>query len=332
MNFDRLKRREFITLLGGAASWPFAARAQQPAMPVIGVLGSASAEQFASRLLAFRQGLSESGYVEGHNVAMEFRWAYDQYDRLPGLAADLVSRRVALIAAFGNQVPALAAKAATLTIPIVFAMGADPLQSGLVASLNRPGGNITGITILAGVLVSKRLQLLHELVPNAQVIGLLGNPTNPSEINTILRDAQDAARAFGVTIEVVNVRTEADFGAAFASLAQKRITALSVLPDTLFSARPEQLIALAERHAMPTIYYAKEFAKAGGLMTYGADLVASYRQAGIYAGRVLKGEKPADLPVIQPTKFELVMNLKTARALSLQVPDKLLALADEVIE
>jgi putative ABC transport system substrate-binding protein len=223
-----MRRREFIGLFGGAAvTWPLTVHAQQPAIPVIGVLGSASPEPFAGRLRAFRQGLSESSYVEGHDVALEFRWAYDQYDRLPGLAADLVGRRVALIAAIGNQLPALAAKGATTTIPIVFAMGADPLQSGLVASLNRPGGNITGITILAGVLVSKRLQLLHELVPNAEVIGLLGNPTNLSDINTITSDAQNAARAFRVTIEAVNARTEADLGAAFTSLVQKRINALN---------------------------------------------------------------------------------------------------------
>jgi putative ABC transport system substrate-binding protein len=328
-----VKRREFITLIGGTAvAWPLAARAQQSAMPVIGVLGSASPEQSASRVLAFRQGLNESGYAEGHNVAMEFRWAYDQYDRLPGLAADLVSRRVALIAAIGNQLPALAAKAATQTIPIVFAIGADPLQSGLVASLNRPGGNITGITALAGVLVSKRLQLLHELVPKSEVIGLLSNPTNVSDMTTVMRDVQDAARAFRVTIQIVNARTEAELGTAFANFAQNRVNALNVLPDTLFSARPEQLVALAERHAIPTIYYAKEFAKAGGLMTYGADLVDSHRQAGIYAGRVLKGENPADLPVMQPTKFDLVINLKTAKALGIQIPDKLLVAADEVIE
>ena len=326
-------RREFIRLLGGAAAaWPLAARGQQSAMPVIGVLGSASPEQSASRVLAFRQGLSESGYAEGHNVAMEFRWAYDQYDRLPGLAADLVSRRVALIAAIGNQLPALAAKAATQTIPIVFAIGADPLQSGLIASLNRPGGNITGITALAGVLISKRLQLLHELVPKAEVIGLLSNPTNVSDMTTVMRDVQDAARAFRVTIQIVNARTEAELGTAFANFAQNRINALNVLPDTLFSARPEQLVALAERHAIPTIYYAKEFAKAGGLMTYGADLVDPHRQAGIYAGRVLKGENPADLPVMQLTKFDLVINIKTAKALGLPIPDRLLALADEVIE
>jgi putative ABC transport system substrate-binding protein len=324
-----MNRRDLMTLIGGAAAWPVAARAQQPALPVVGVLSSASPDLVADRLRAFRQGLSETGYVEGRNVVLEIRWA-DRYDRLPGLAAELVGRKVSLIAALGNQPLALAAKGATSTIPIVFTMGADPLQGGLVASLSRPGGNITGITQLAGELISKRMQLLHELVPNAGVIGALANPDNLNE--TTITSEQEAARALGMSVEIVKARAEADFGAAFESLAQLRVAALDVLPDTLFSSQPVSLVALARRHALPAIFYAKEFAKAGGLMSYGSDILDSYRQAGLYAGRILKGEKPADLPVQQPTKVELIINLKTAKTLGLNIPPNLLAIADEVIE
>jgi putative tryptophan/tyrosine transport system substrate-binding protein len=325
-----MKRREFITLVGGAAvGWPLAAGAQQPAMPVIGVLSSASPDLVPDRLRAFRQGLGEIGYIEGRNVALEMRWA-DRYDQLPGLAAELVRRKVSLIAALGNQPLALAAKGATSTIPIVFSMGADPLQGGLVASFSRPGGNITGITQLAGELISKRMQLLHELVPDARVIGALANPDNLNEAT--ITSEQEAAGSLGMSIEIVKARAEADFDAAFESLGQLRVAALDVLPDTLFSSRPAPLAALAARHALPAVFYAKEFAKAGGLMSYGSDIPDSYRQVGVYAGRILKGEKPADLPVIQASKFELVLNLKTAKALGLRFPANLLAIADEVIE
>jgi putative ABC transport system substrate-binding protein len=305
-------------------------------MPVIGVLGSASPEAFENRLLVVRQGLRDTGYVEGRNVALEFRWAYDQYDRLPGLAANLVRSHVSLIVAIGNRQPALAAKSATTTIPIVFTIGADPQtigadpqQFGLVSNLNRPGGNITGITALDGALVAKRLQLLNELIPNAKVFGLMINPDNIAE--TGLKGAQDAVQILGGKVEVVRARTQNDFNAAFASLAKKRVQALCLYPDTLFVTGSEQLAALAARHVIPTIYFAKSFAEAGGLMTYGADQVALDRQAGVYAGRILNGERPGDLPVVQPTKFEFVINLTTAKALGLTIPPNLLALADEVI-
>jgi putative tryptophan/tyrosine transport system substrate-binding protein len=324
-----MKRREFIAGLG-ATGLPVVAQAQQSPMPVIGVLGSASPESFENRLLVVRQDLRDTGYVEGRNVALEFRWAYDQYDRLPGLAADLVRSHVSLIMAIGNRQPALAAKSATTTIPIVFTVGADPQQFGLVSSLNRPGRNITGVTALDGALIAKRLQLLNELIPNAKVFGLMINPDNNPE--TSLKGAQDAVQILGGKVEVARARTQNDFNAAFASLAQKRVQALSLFPDSLFAAGSEQLVALAARHVIPTIYFAKFFAKAGGLMTYGADPVALDRQAGVYAGRILKGEGPGDLPVVQPTKFEFAINLKTAKTLGLTIPPNLLALADEVIE
>jgi putative tryptophan/tyrosine transport system substrate-binding protein len=328
-----MRRREFITLVGGAAaaSWPLVARAQQSAMPIVGVLSSASANSFVDRLRAFRQGMAETGYIEGRTVVLDFRWADDRYERLPALAADLVRRNVSLIAALGNQQPALAAKAATSSIPIVFSMGADPLQNGLVASLSRPGGNITGITQLAGALASKRMQLLHELVPKARVIGALGNPENAA-LEATIKEEQDAVGSLGMSTEIVKARTEGDLDAAFASLAQKRVDALDVIPDTLFSSRPELLVGLAARHRLPTIYWSNEFPKAGGLMSYGSDILTSYRQAGIYVSRILKGEKPGDLPVIQASTFQFVINLKTAKTLGLTVPPNLLAIADEVIE
>ncbi len=325
-----MNRRDMIALLGGAAAWPVAAGAQQPGLPVIGLLCSASPNAFASSVAAFQQGLNETGFVEHRNIGIEYRWAEDQYDRLPALAADLVRRQVSLIAALGTQRTALAAKAATTTIPIVFVMGADPVQSGLVASLNRPGANITGMTQLQGVVVSKRMQVLHDLVPNAKIFGVLNNPDNNTA--AILKDSQDAARALGGTMEIANARSEADFEAALVGLARRRVDALNVLPDTLFSAHAERLAALAARFAIPTISSTNDFPRAGGLMSYGADSSDNYRQAGGYAGRILKGEKPADMPVQQSAKFELVINLQTAKTLGLTIPPSLLAIANEVIE
>jgi putative ABC transport system substrate-binding protein len=324
-----MRRRDFITLLGGTAAWPFAARAQ-PRRPVIGLLASSTAETLSPNVSAFRKGLAEAGYVEGSNVVIEYRYADDHIDRLRALAADLVQKRVSLIAAIGNQQPALAAKNATTTIPIVFAMGADPLRNGLVSSLNRPGGNITGLTMLDGALVSKRMQLLHDLLPAAKVFAVLRNPASNSQ--AIVDDSQQAVDTWGGKMEVVGASNAAEIGAAFAILAQKRIDALSVLPDTLFSGHPERIVALAAQNAIPTIYPQKSFASVGGLMSYGGDSAEGYRQAGIYAGRILKGEKPADLPVQQQSKFEFVINLKTAKALGLPVSNSIQLLADEVIE
>jgi ABC-type uncharacterized transport system substrate-binding protein len=324
-----MRRRDFITLLGGGAAWPLAARAQ-PRRQVIGLLASSTAETLSPNVSAFRKGLAEAGYVEGSNVVIEYRYADDHIDRLRALAADLVQRRVSLIAAIGNQQPALAAKNATTTIPIVFAMGADPLRNGLVSSLNRPGGNITGMTMLDGALVSKRMQLLHDLLPAAKVFAVLRNPASNSQ--AIVDDSQQAVDVWGGKMEVVGASNAAEIGAAFAILAQKRIDALSVLPDTLFSGHPETIVELAAQNAIPTIYPQKSFASVGGLMSYGGDSAEGYRQAGIYAGRILKGEKPADLPVQQQSKFEFVINLKTAKALGLPVSNSIQLLADEVIE
>jgi putative tryptophan/tyrosine transport system substrate-binding protein len=326
-----VRRREFITLLGGAAAWPLVARAQQSPMPVVGFLHPSSAEAYASLMFAFRKGLGEVGYVEGRNLIIEYRWADDHNDRLPALAAELVGQRVSVIATANATAAALAAKAATSTIPIVFTIGADPVQFGLVASLNRPGGNVTGVSFLSNLLVAKQLGLLHEFVPAGSEFGLLVNPSNPNaESDT--RQAKSAADSLGRKIHVVYASTERDLGTAFAALIERRVAALVVVPDALFVGQREQLATLAARHAISTIYSNRVYADAGGLMSYGASQLDAYRQAGIYVGRILSGEKPADLPVIQPTKFELVINLKTARALNLQVPDKLLALADEVIE
>ena len=327
-----IRRRKFLaTLLGGAAAtWPLAARAQQPAMPVIGYLNLGSPESDTPRLTGLRRGLNQSGYVEGRNLVIEYRWAGNQADRLPALAADLVQLRVAVIVSAG-VLPALAAKAATTNIPIVFLVGADPTQLGLVASLNRPGGTLTGVNVFVGELGAKGLALLHELIPSATTIGFLENPNNPVlELTT--RDVLAAAPVVGLKIQILKASTDREIDAAFASLVQARTGALLVGGDIFFNNRIERLVELAARHAIPTMYLTREFVAAGGLISYGISLTEQYRQVGLYTGRILKGEKPADLPVIQATKLELIINLKTAKALGLQIPDRLLALADEVIE
>jgi putative ABC transport system substrate-binding protein len=325
-----MRRREFILALGGAAvAWPLTARAQQP-IAVIGFLGSESPERFANRVRAFRQGLSETGHVEGRNVMIEYRWAEGQLDRQPALAADLVRRQVAVIVVNGLR-GTRAAKAATAAIPIVFSGGFEPVEFGLVASLSRPGGNLTGVTTLGVELGSKRLELLHELVPAATIIALLVNPGNPNA-ETLSRDAQAAARALGLQLHVLHAGTERDFDPVFATLVQLRAGGLVIGNDGLFNSRTEQLGALTARHAVPTIFQFHEFAAAGGLMSYGGSITDSFRLVGVYAGRILKGEKPADLPVQQATKVELVINLKTAKALGINIPMPLLGRADEVIE
>jgi putative tryptophan/tyrosine transport system substrate-binding protein len=327
-----MKRREFITLLGSAAAgWPLAARAQQPTMPVIGFLSSRSPTESASVVAEFRQGLSEVGYVVGQNVEIAFRWADGQYDRLPALAADLARRQVALIFATGGNPAVFAAKAATATIPIVFITGSDPVETRLVTSLNHPGGNLTGVSLFTSFLVPKRLELLRKLVPTATTIAFLVNPDN-SNAQRDTRIAQATAGSFGQQLVVLRAGTENDIDTAFAALVQQRADALVVNTDAFFLGRRNQLVALAARHAVPTIHDLREFAAAGGLMSYGTNLADAYRQSGTYVGKILKGEKPANLPVVQPTKFDLVINLKTATALDLTIPRALLAAATEMIE
>jgi putative tryptophan/tyrosine transport system substrate-binding protein len=327
-----MRRREFITLLGGAVAWPFAALAQRPTMPVVGFLGAPSAAPWGARYVAaVHQGLKEVGYIEHQNVAMEYRWADGQYDRLPAMAADLVSRRVAVIIPIGGAPATMAAKAATSTIPIVFNMGADPIQLGLVANLNRPGGNITGVAIMTLEIERKRLELLHELAPSSASIAVLLNPSN-AQAQSQESAAQAAARVIGRRVVILKASSEHEIGNAFAALARDGAGALLVGADTFFVSEMPLFVVLTARYSIPTIYPFKIYVDAGGLMSYGPSLLDAYRQTGVYAGRVLKGEKPADLPIVQPTKFELVINLKTARAVGIAIPPTLLARADEVIE
>ena len=332
MQFDQLKRREFITLVGGTViAWPLAARAQQAALPVVGYLNFGSPESDAFRLTGLRRGLNQSGYIEGRNLVIEYRWAGNQADRLPALAADLVQLRVAVIVTPG-LVATLAAKVATTSIPIVFSVGNNPVQLGLVASLNRPGGNLTGFNNVTSELGAKGLALLHELVPGTETIGFFENPNNPRTFELTTRDVLAAASVIGVKVQTLKAATDREIDAAFVSLVQERTGALLVGNDLFFNSRIEQLVALAARYAIPTMYAQREFVVAGGLISYGTSLIEQYRQVGLYTGRILKGEKPADLPVIQATKLDLIINLKTAKTLGLEVPAKLLALADEVIE
>jgi putative ABC transport system substrate-binding protein len=327
-----IRRREFITLLGGAAAgWPLAARGQQPAIPVIGFLNSVSPGQFGHFLDMFRRGLNETGFVEGRNVRIEYRWAEGHFDRLPALAADLVGRNAAVIAATGGPASGLAAKAVTATTPIVFVTAGDPVKEGFVASFSRPGGNATGINLLLSAMEGKRLGLLRELLPSAALIGVLLNPAMPTFADQ-LNEIQEAARALAQQIQVLHVSNEREIDAAFASASQLRAAALLVTADPFMFSRLHQLVALATRYSIPVFYFAREFAAAGGLISYGISLAEAYRMVGVYTGRILKGEKPADLPVQQLTKFEMVINLKTAKALGLEVPPGLSARADEVIE
>jgi putative tryptophan/tyrosine transport system substrate-binding protein len=327
-----MKRREFVSLLGGAAvAWPLAARAQQPAMSMIGFVSSRAPGESAGVVAAFRRGLSEAGFVEGQNLAIAFRWAEGHYDRLPALAAELVNLRVAVLFAAGGPPSALAAKEATSTIPVVFSAVSDPISLGLVPSLNRPGGNVTGMSFLNSELVAKCAQLLKESVPAAAVIAFLVNPSGPSA-EIFAKEAPAAARALGIQIPVLNASTEHDLDEAFASLGKLDAGGLVVPAEPFFDSQRERIVSLAAQHAVPMISSLREYVMAGGLMSYGPSLPDSYRQAGIYVGRVLKGMKPHELPVMQPTKFELVLNLKTAKALRLEFPDKLIALADEVLE
>jgi putative ABC transport system substrate-binding protein len=326
-----MRRREFMVVLGGAAVWPLAARGQQPAMPVIGFMSGRSPTDSAHLVAAFREGLSETGFVEGQNVVIEFRWADGQYDRLPALAAELVARPVAVLVGVGGDVSAIAAKQATSTIPIIFGMGGDPITAGLVESFNRPGGNATGYTLWTNQLESKRVGLLRELAPNAPLFGVLLNPKSASSTHQ-LQEVEDAARTVYQKLLVRNASDDEELTTAFGSFVQERVSAVLMTSDPYFDTRRERLIAFAAQNRLPTIYQFREYAVSGGLISYGPRITDGYRQAGIYAGQILKGAKPGDLPVVQPTKFELVINLKTAKALGLTLPPSLLALADEVIE
>jgi putative ABC transport system substrate-binding protein len=326
-----MRRREFISFVGGAAAWPLAVRAQQQAMPVIGYLSARSPDDTAHLVVAFRKGLSESGFVEGQNVIIEYRWALGQHDRLPAQALELAQRPVDIIVSTGGESAALAAKSATSTIPIAFVIGGDPVVSRLVASYNQPGGNATGINILTAALEPKRLGILHQLVPQAETIAVLLNPNFPP-YERQLRDVQEAARAIGLKIHVLRVATDREIDAAFDTVVQEHIAAIMVAADPFFDTRRNKLVALAASHAVPTMYHFREFAAAGGLMSYGIDSLDTYRQAGVYAGQILRGAKPANLPILQPTKFEFVINLKTAKALGVTIPSGILSTADEVIE
>jgi putative ABC transport system substrate-binding protein len=329
---SHIGRRKFLATLGGAGvAWPLAARAQQSAIPVVGFLNSTSPDLYAHLAAAFRKGLSEAGYVEGQNVAIEYRWAEGQYDRLPALAADLVRRQVAVIAATGGEPSILAAKATTSTIPLLFITGGDPVKLGIVTSLSRPGGNATGVSSFYSVLGPKRLALLQELVPKIAAIGVLANPAF-AYTEEEMKDVRAAGRALDKQIHIATATTESEIDAAFASLVERRVDALVLIVDPFFVSRRGRFIALAAHYAVPVMYFSRDFAADGGLISYGPNLAEAYHQVGVYAGQILKGAKPANLPVVQPTKFEFVINLKTAKTLGLQIPDKLLALADEVIE
>jgi ABC-type uncharacterized transport system substrate-binding protein len=331
MQFTQLRRREFITLLGGAAAWPLAARAQQPAIPLIGFLNAGTAAGYATHVTAFRQGMAGIGYVEGRNVAIEYRWAEGQYDHAQALVADLVRRQVAILCVTASTALVQVAKAATSSVPIVFVIGADPVKFGLVASLNRPGGNITGVSFLVNLLAAKQLEMLHDAVPKAAAVGFLVNPGNPNAAADTA-EVRSAAGTLGLALRVASATAEDAIESALVTLVQEQARALLIGSDPLFGAYRERLATLAQRYALPAIFNTLDFVHAGGLMSYGPDQTDVYRQAGAYAGRILKGEKPADLPVVQPTKFELAINLKTAKALGLEVPPTLLARADEVIE